>query len=24
VGNFDRSELRNSSGVTGAGPIFHA
>jgi penicillin-binding protein 1C len=24
VGNFDRSTLRNSSGVTGAGPIFHA
>ncbi len=24
VGNFDREELRNSSGVTGAGPIFHA
>jgi penicillin-binding protein 1C len=24
VGNFDRSALRNSSGVTGAGPIFHA
>jgi penicillin-binding protein 1C len=24
VGNFDRSPLRNSSGVTGAGPIFHA
>jgi penicillin-binding protein 1C len=24
VGNFDRTELRNSSGVTGAGPIFHA
>ncbi len=24
VGNFDRRELRNSSGVTGAGPIFHA
>jgi penicillin-binding protein 1C len=24
VGNFDRSELKNSSGVTGAGPIFHA
>src|SRR5207244_7561337 len=24
VGNFDRSVLRNSSGVTGAGPIFHA
>jgi penicillin-binding protein 1C len=23
VGNFDRAELRNSSGVTGAGPIFH-
>jgi len=23
VGNFDRSTLRNSSGVTGAGPIFH-
>jgi penicillin-binding protein 1C len=23
VGNFDRQELRNSSGVTGAGPIFH-
>jgi penicillin-binding protein 1C len=23
VGNFDRTELRNSSGVTGAGPIFH-
>jgi penicillin-binding protein 1C len=23
VGNFDRSPLRNSSGVTGAGPIFH-
>lgn len=23
VGNFDRSELRNSSGVTGAAPIFH-
>ncbi len=24
VGNFDRGELRNSSGVTGAAPIFHA
>jgi penicillin-binding protein 1C len=24
VGNFDRSALRNSSGVTGAAPIFHA
>ena len=24
VGNFDRSELRNSSGVTGAAPIFHS
>jgi penicillin-binding protein 1C len=24
VGNFDRRELRNSSGVTGAAPIFHA
>jgi penicillin-binding protein 1C len=24
VGNFDRSPLTNSSGVTGAGPIFHA
>ena len=24
VGNFDRSPLENSSGVTGAGPIFHA
>jgi len=24
VGNFDRSRLQNSSGVTGAGPIFHA
>jgi len=24
VGNFDLSALRNSSGVTGAGPIFHA
>src|SRR5439155_23056907 len=24
VGNFDRSPLVNSSGVTGAGPIFHA
>src|SRR5262249_48984382 len=23
VGNFDRSPLRESSGVTGAGPIFH-
>ncbi len=23
VGNFDREVLRNSSGVTGAGPIFH-
>ncbi len=23
VGNFDRKPLRNSSGVTGAGPIFH-
>jgi penicillin-binding protein 1C len=23
VGNFDRAELRNSSGVTGAAPIFH-
>ena len=23
VGNFDRGELRNSSGITGAGPIFH-
>ena len=24
VGNFDRAPLHNSSGVTGAGPIFHA
>lgn len=24
VGNFDRKPLHNSSGVTGAGPIFHA
>ncbi len=24
VGNFDRKPLRNSSGVTGAGPIFHS
>jgi penicillin-binding protein 1C len=24
VGNFDRAPLRDSSGVTGAGPIFHA
>lgn len=24
VGNFDREPLRDSSGVTGAGPIFHA
>jgi penicillin-binding protein 1C len=24
IGNFDRTPLRNSSGVTGAGPIFHA
>ncbi len=24
VGNFDRRPLRNSSGITGAGPIFHA
>ncbi len=24
VGNFDRKELENSSGVTGAAPIFHA
>lgn len=24
AGNFDRSALRNSSGVTGAGPIFHS
>ena len=24
VGNFDRAPLTNSSGVTGAGPIFHA
>ena len=24
VGNFDRAELRNSSGVTGAAPIFHS
>src|SRR4051812_7125627 len=24
VGNFDRTALRNSSGVTGAGPIFHS
>jgi penicillin-binding protein 1C len=24
VGNFDRTALRDSSGVTGAGPIFHA
>jgi len=24
VGNFDRAELRDSTGVTGAGPIFHA
>jgi penicillin-binding protein 1C len=23
VGNFDREELRNSSGITGAAPIFH-
>lgn len=23
VGNFDRQQLRNSTGVTGAGPIFH-
>ena len=23
VGNFDRTPLRNSSGVTGAGPVFH-
>jgi penicillin-binding protein 1C len=23
VGNFDREELRNSSGVTGAAPVFH-
>jgi penicillin-binding protein 1C len=23
VGNFDRDELRNSSGITGAAPIFH-
>jgi penicillin-binding protein 1C len=23
VGNFDRAPLRNSSGITGAGPIFH-
>jgi penicillin-binding protein 1C len=24
VGNFDRTPLRDSSGVTGAGPVFHA
>jgi penicillin-binding protein 1C len=24
VGNFDRAEMRNSTGVTGAGPIFNA
>jgi penicillin-binding protein 1C len=24
VGNFDRSPLRDSTGITGAGPIFHA
>jgi penicillin-binding protein 1C len=24
VGNFDRGELHNSSGITGAGPIFHS
>ena len=24
VGNFDRTPLRSSSGVTGAGPVFHA
>jgi len=24
VGNFDRTALRNSSGVTGAGPVFHS
>ena len=24
VGNFDRSPLTNSSGITGAGPVFHA
>ena len=24
VGNFDRTPLANSSGVTGAGPIFHS
>ena len=24
VGNFDRTPLRGSSGVTGAGPIFHS
>ena len=24
VGNFDRKPLRNSSGITGAAPIFHA
>ena len=24
VGNFDRTPLRDSTGVTGAGPIFHA
>jgi penicillin-binding protein 1C len=24
VGNFDRGEMRDSTGVTGAGPIFHA
>ncbi|HXG58016.1 MAG TPA: penicillin-binding transpeptidase domain-containing protein, partial [Thermoanaerobaculia bacterium] len=24
VGNFDRRPLRNSTGITGAGPIFHA
>ena len=24
VGNFDRKPLRDSTGVTGAGPIFHA
>ena len=24
VGNFDRTSLRNSSGVTGAAPIFHS
>ena len=24
VGNFDRTPLRDSTGVTGAGPLFHA